>query len=96
MDMICAGIHQPLHFIRLRVISFSKNIALIFYRATTESILSSGVTSFVGNQSVKSKGQILSLVKTAGKVMVTPAPLILLDSFHTLHLDYALLDWIIG
>ncbi len=48
---------------------------LIFYRAVIESILRYGMTSWFGNLTVKSKAQISSLVRTAGKMMGTLAPL---------------------
>ena len=57
----------------LIVFGVSKNIMLIFYRATIESILQYGITSWFGNLTVKSKTQISNLVKTAGKIIGTPA-----------------------
>ena len=49
---VCTRTHQCLHFLhRLRVFGVSKNIMLIFYRATIESILRYGITSWFGNQS---------------------------------------------
>ncbi|XDV36635.1 hypothetical protein PO909_006381 [Leuciscus waleckii] len=73
---ICSRTHQRLYFLRrLRVFGVCKNIMLIFYRATIESILRYGITSWFGNLTVKTKGQIFNLVRTAGKIMGTPAPL---------------------
>lgn len=81
---------------------------LIFFRATTESILRYGITNWFGNLTVKSKTQIFNLVKTAGTIMGTPAPLnpqdhfdqatisqaksILSDSSHLLYPEYILLN----
>lgn len=59
----------------------SKNIMLIFYSATIESILRYGITSWFGNLTIKSTTQIFYLVKTAGKIMGTPAPLNLGELF---------------
>ncbi len=66
-----------------------------------------GVSSWFRNFTVKSKAQILSLVKTAGEIMGIQAPLtpqdffeeapirwagsILSDSSHVLHSEYVLL-----
>lgn len=47
---------------------------LIFYRASIESVLRYGITSWFGNLLVKSKTQILNLVKTAGKIMGVAVP----------------------
>ena len=92
----------------LIVFGVSKNIMLIFYRATIESILQYGITSWFGNLIVKSKTQIFNLVKTASKIMETPAPLnpqelfdqatisqaktIQSDSSHLLYPEYILLN----
>ena len=106
---VCARTHQRLHFMRrLRVFGVSKNIMIIFYRATIESILRYGITSWFGNLTVKSKTQIFNLVKTVGKIIGTPVPLnpqelfeqttirqaqtILSDSSHPLHSEYSLLN----
>ncbi len=67
---VCARIHQRLHFLRrLRLFGVCKNIMLIFYRATIESILRYGITSWFGNLNVKSKTLILNLVRVASKIM---------------------------
>ena len=106
---VCARTHQRLHFLRrLRVFGVCKNIMLIFYRATIETILRYGITSWFGNLTVKSKTQIFNLVKTAGRIMGTPAPLnpqelfdqatimqaktILSDNSHVLSSEFALLN----
>ena len=106
---VCAKIHQRLHFLRrLRVFGVCKNIMLIFYRAAIESILRYGITSWFGNLSVKSRAEISSLVKTAGKIMGITPPLnpqdlfeqatirqanaILTDSSHVLNSEYTLLN----
>ena len=72
---MCAKIHQRLHFFRrLRLFGVSKNIMLIFYRASIESILRYGITSWFGNLTVKYKSEILRLAKMAGKIMGMSAP----------------------
>jgi len=105
---VCARIHQRLYFLRrLRVFGVGKNIMLIFYRATIESVLRYGITSWFGNLSVKSKTQLFNLVKTAGKIMGTRPPLnpqelfdqatirqaknIISDTNHALFLEFELL-----
>ena len=102
---VCARIHQRLHFLRrLRVFGVCKNIMLIFYRATIESVLRYGITSWFGNLTVKSRAEISSLVRTAGKIMGIMLPLnpqdlfeqatirqanaILSDSAHVLNCEY--------
>ena len=65
---MCAKIHQRLHFLRrLRLYGVSRNIMLIFYRASIESILRYGITSWYGNLTVKYKSEILRLAKMAGE-----------------------------
>jgi len=105
---VCARIHQRLYFLRrLRVFGVGKSIMLIFYRATIESVLRYGITSWFGNLSVKSKTQLFNLVKTAGKIMGTAPPLnpqelfdqattrqaknIISDTNHALFLEFELL-----
>lgn len=106
---VCSRIHQRLHFLRrLRLFGVCRNIMLIFYRATIESVLRYGITSWFGNILVKSKTQINNLVKTAGKIMGAPAPLspqelydqavgrqtrsLLSDQTHPLYPEYQLLQ----
>ena len=68
-------IHQRLHFLqRLRLFGVSTNIMLIFYRASIESILRYGITSWFGNLTVKIKSQITRLAVTAGKIMGMSGP----------------------
>ncbi len=73
-----------------------------------ESIFRYGVTSWSGNLTVQSKAQISSLVRTAGVIMGTPAPLnpqelfeqdisrqarsILSDKTHVLYPEYGLMN----
>ena len=72
---MCAKIHQRLHFLRrLRLYVVSRNIMLIFYRASIESILRYGITSWYGNLTVKYKSEILRLAKMAGKIVGMSAP----------------------
>ena len=72
---LCARIHQRLHFLRrLRLFGVSTNIMLIFYRASIESIVRYGITSWFGNLTVKLKSEILRLVKMAGKIMGMSTP----------------------
>ena len=72
---LCSKIHQRLHFLRrLRLFGVCRNIMLIFYRASIESIVRYGITSWFGNLSVKYKSEVFRLVKTAGKVMGMSAP----------------------
>ncbi len=54
----------------------------IFYRATIESVLRYGITSWFGNLTVKSRAEISSLVKTAGKIMGITPPLNPQDLFE--------------
>ena len=71
----CAKIHQRLHFLRrLRLFGVSVNIMLIFYRASIESILRYGITSWFSNLTVKYKSQISRLAKMAGKIMGMSSP----------------------
>ena len=71
----CAKIHQRLHFLRrLRLFGVSVNIMLIFYRASIESILRYGISSWFGNLTVKYKSQIARLVNMAGKIMGMSTP----------------------
>ena len=44
------------------------------FRATIESVLRFGITSWFGNLTVKHKAQISNLVKAAGKVIGQPPP----------------------
>ena len=68
MDQVCSKISQLLHFLRrLRVHGVDKCIMLMFYRAAIESIIRYGITTWFGNLSVKSKSQLQSLTKWAGK-----------------------------
>lgn len=72
---LCSKIHQRLHFLRrLRLFGVCRNIMLIFYRASIESIVRYGITSWFGNLSVKYKSEIFRLVKMAGKIMGMSAP----------------------
>ncbi len=68
---VCTRVHQHLHFLRR-----FKTIWRL-YRAAIESIFRHGMTSWFGNLTVKSKVQISSLVRTAGKIMgpLNPASL---------------------
>ena len=84
-----------------------RNIMLIFYRATIESVLRYSISSWFGNLTVKFKSQIMSLVKAAGKIMGMSIPLtpqkifedstirladkILSDPAHVLNSEYELL-----
>lgn len=55
---VCTRIHQRLHFLRrLRVFGVCKNIMLIFYRATIESVLRYGITCWFGNLTVKHRAE---------------------------------------
>ncbi len=109
MTSVCARVHQRLNFLRrLRLVGVCKHIMLNFYRAAIESIFRYGMTSWFGNLTVKSKAQISSLVRTAGKIMGTPAPLnpqelfeqaicrqarsILSDKTHVLYPEYRLMN----
>ena len=75
MTSCCAKIHQRLHFLRrLRLFGVSVNIMLIFYRASIESILRYGITSWFGNLTVKFKSQIARVAKMAGKIMGMSSP----------------------
>ena len=47
---------------------------LIFYRASIESIVRYGITSWFGNLTVKLKSEILRLAKMAGKIMGMSGP----------------------
>ena len=70
VDQVCSKISQRLHFLRrLRVHGVDKCIMLMFYRAAIESIIRYGITIWFGNLSVKSKSQLQSLIKRAGKII---------------------------
>ena len=56
---------------RLRVHGVDKNIMLLFYRVSIESIRY-GITTWFCNLTVKAKAQLQNLVKRAGKRMGTP------------------------
>ena len=47
---------------------------LIFYRASIESIIRYGITSWFGNLAVKYKSEVLRLAKMAGKIMGMSSP----------------------
>lgn len=78
----------------------------IFYCSAIESILSYGITSWFSNLAVKYKCEILNLVKTAGKIMGSTAPLtpqdlfelatirqtIISDSTHALFPEFSLMN----
>ena len=75
VTLCCSKIHQRMHFLRrLRLFGVSVNIMLIFYRASIESILRYGISSWFGNLTVKYKAQIGKLAKMAGKIMGMSAP----------------------
>ena len=72
---LCSKIHQRLHFLRrLRLFGVSQNIMLTFYRASIESILRYGISSWFGNLTVVYKSQITRLVNMAGKIMGMATP----------------------
>ena len=72
---MCSKIHQRLHFLRrLRLFGVSLNIMLTFYRASIESILRYGISSWFGNLTVVYKSQISRLINTAGKIMGLSTP----------------------
>ena len=75
VESCCTKIHQRLHFLRrLRLFGVSLGIMLIFYRASIESILRYGISSWFGNLTVKYKAQISRLAKMAGKIMGLSTP----------------------
>ena len=72
---VCSKIHQRLHFLRrLRLFGVSVNIMLTFYRASIESILRYGMSSWFGNLTVVYKSQIARLANIAGKIMGMATP----------------------
>ena len=72
---MCSKIPQHLHFLRrLRLFGVSRNIMLTFYRASIESILRYGISSWFGNLTVAYKSQIARLVSMAGKIMGMSTP----------------------
>ena len=72
---MCSKIHQRLHFLRrLRLFGVSRNIMLTFYRASIESILRYGISSWFGNLTVAYKSQITRLICMAGKIMGMSTP----------------------
>ena len=75
VESCCSKIHQRLHVLRrLRLFGVSLNIMLIFYRASIESILRYGISSWYGNLTVKYKAQVERVAKMAGKIMGLSSP----------------------
>ena len=80
---------------------------MLFYRANMESIIRYGITTWLGNLSVKLKTQLQNLIQRAGKIigMQPPCPLqeifertlikqgqkISQDPTHILHKEYEML-----
>ena len=108
VDSVCSRINQRLHFLRrLRVHGVARNIMLLFYRATMESIIRYGITTWFGNLSVKLKTQLQNLIKRAGKIIGMQPPCSLQEIFeetarkqglkitcdpnHILHKEYEML-----
>lgn len=108
VEYVCARINQRLHFLRrLRVYGVDKNIMLLFYRATIESVLRYGITTWFGNLTVKLRTQIQRLTNMAGKIIGMPLPAspqeifeetmirqslkITSDPSHVLHTEYQMM-----
>ena len=80
---------------------------MLFYRATIESIIRYGITTWFGNLTVRPKAQLQNLVKRAGEIMGTQPPSSLKEIFeetvrkqgskiaadpnHVLNMEYELL-----
>ena len=80
---------------------------MLFYRATIESIIRYGITTWFGNLTVRAKAQLQNLVKRAGEIMGTQPPSSLKEIFeetvrkqgskiaadpnHVLNMEYELL-----
>ena len=108
VDSVCSRICQRMHFLRrLRVHGVASSIMMLFYRANMESIIRYGITTWLGNLSVKLKTQLQNLIQRAGKIigMQPPRPLqeifertlikqgqkISQDPTHILHKEYEML-----
>ena len=107
-EAVCSRAQKRLCFLwRLGALGVSTNLLLLFYRATTESLIRYGITSFYGNQSVQSKSQFLHITSTSSKIVgstLSPslqeifeqtlfrqAQKICSDATHALHSGYQLL-----
>ena len=108
VEYVCSKICQRLYFLRrLRLHGVDKYIKMLFYRATIESIIRYGITTWFGNLTVRAKAQLQNLVKRAGKIMGTQPPSSLKEIFedtvrkqgakiatdptHVLNMEYELL-----
>ena len=71
VEAVCsrAQKRQSLLSLRLGALGFSTNLLLLVYRATTESLITYGITSFSGNLSVQSKSQILRIKSNSPKTV---------------------------
>ena len=69
-EAVCSRAQKRLCFLwRLGALGVSTNLLLLFYRATTESLIRYGITSVYGNQSVQSKSQFLHITSTSSKTV---------------------------
>ncbi|KAK0155032.1 RNA-directed DNA polymerase from mobile element jockey [Merluccius polli] len=83
VETVCSKICQRLHFLRrLRVHGVDEGVVLLFYRATIESVIRYGITTWFGNLTVKGRTQLQTLVKRAGKIMGTQSPCSLQEIFE--------------
>ena len=70
LECTCSRAQKRLCFLwRLGALGVSTNLLLLFYRATTESLIRYGITSVYGNQSVQSKSQFLHITSTSSKTV---------------------------
>lgn len=107
-NYLCSRFQQRLYFLRrLMLFGVSQKIMLLFYQAVLGSLLNYGMQAWYGNLSVRSKSQLVCLVKVAMKVIgvreYTPlqsiyeslvlknAQTIVSDSSHVLFSTYQLL-----
>ena len=69
-EAVCSRAQKRLYFLwRLWALGVSTNLLLLLYRATTESLIRYGITSFYGNLSVQSKSQFLHITSTSSKTV---------------------------
>ena len=83
VNSVCSRFNQRMHFLRrLRVHGVASSIMMLFYRANIESIIRYGITTWLGNLSVKLKSQLQNLIKRAGKIIVKQPPCTLQEIFE--------------
>ena len=83
VEHVCLNMCQRLHFLRrLRLHGFNKEMMLLFYWASIESLIRYGITTWFGNLPVKQRTQLQNLIGQAGKIIGMPPPSSLHEKFE--------------